>query len=163
MTSNMVAVLGEDLTELAPGVFPDAPFPEPVLALYHHLWSGAVYGDVDYWEQFASQSSIEVMIYDVVSTSVYPGVTGNPTLDLGPVTVQWWREHARQGSTTPGHRTDEEKHLELAMITLNRTQITKPLARRVRARAEDTMRLFAAALFWQDGEDAFPLSRYLRD
>lgn len=161
MTLDVLDALTEDLGNVAPGCFPDAEFPEPVLALYHHLWMSASNDDIDYWEHYASQSSIEVIIFDVVSTSVYPGVCGNPELDGGPVSLRWWSEHARQGAPEPGMRSDEEKHLELAQIMLNRNDIPAMLERRVATRADDTMRLFAATLLYHDlVPDGFPVDRY---
>lgn len=161
MTLEVIDALGEDLGNLSPGCFPDAPFPEPVLALYHHLWMCASREDVDYWEHYASQSAIEVIIFDVVSTSVYPGVAGNPALDAGPVSLQWWREHARQGAAEPGMRSDEEKHLELAQLMLNRGEIPALMERRVANRADETMRLFAATMLYHDRDAiAFPVEDY---
>ena len=163
MTLEVIEALGEDLGNHSPGCFPDAEFPEAVLALYHHLWMSASRDDVDYWEHYASQSAIEVIIFDVVSTSVYPGIVGNPTLDAGPVSHQWWREHARQGAAEPGMRSDEEKHLELAQLMLNRGEIPAMMERRVADRADETMRLFAATLLYHDRESVeFSTDRYRR-
>jgi len=162
-TTRYSEALGEDLGNHSPGCFPDAEFPEAVLALYHHLWMSASRDDVDYWEHYASQSAIEVIIFDVVSTSVYPGIVGNPTLDAGPVSQQWWREHARQGAAEPGMRSDEEKHLELAQLMLNRGEIPAMMERRVANRADETMRLFAATLLYHDRESVeFSTDRYRR-
>ena len=74
MTRAVLKALTDDPNNYAPGAFPDAPFPEPVLALYHQFFMTSTYEDIDYWEHFASQSAIEMTIYSVVSTSVLPGV-----------------------------------------------------------------------------------------
>ena len=159
MTMRVVEALTADEANTAPGAFPEPPFPEPVLALYHQLWMTASRDDVDHWEHFASQSGMEFIIFDVVSTSIYPGVAGNPELDGGPVTLQWWREHAKQGSIQPGVRSDEEKHLELAQIVLNRHEFTPELHARIATTVENTMRLFAATMSWHD-RHTFPTDRF---
>jgi hypothetical protein len=160
MTKGVLAALTKDPTSYSPGCFPDAPFPEPVLALYHHLWMTASYDDIDFWEHFASQCAVETAIYSVVSTSVIPGVHGHPELDAGPATLRWWMEHARlEGSAAA--RTDEEKHLEISRIALNRSEIANSIRDQVVARAEDTLRLFAATLACQiSASEQFPLERY---
>ena len=163
MTKDVLAALTEDLRDVSPGCFPDPVFPEPVLALYHHLYITGTHEDVHYWEHFASQSSMEVIIYDIVSTSIYPGVVGNPDLDAGPESTQWWAEHAKQGSEAIGKPTDEEKHLKLAQIALNRSATAESLKTYIASRAEDTMRLFTATLLSQDQQfGSFPIERYLR-
>jgi hypothetical protein len=163
MTKDVLAALTEDLRDVSPGCFPDPVFPEPVLALYHHLYMTGTHDDVHYWEHFASQSSMEVIIYDIVSTSIFPGVVGNPELDAGAESTQWWAEHAKQGSEVMGKRTDEEKHLQLAQIALNRSATAESLKTYIASRAEDTMRLFTATLLSQDKQyGSFPIERYLK-
>ena len=39
--------------------------------------------------------SIEMVIYNVVSATVLPGLQGNPELEAGPEATEWWREHGR--------------------------------------------------------------------
>jgi hypothetical protein len=161
MTRAVLAALTKDPNDYAPGAFPDAPFPAPVLALYHHFFMTATYEDVDYWEHFACQSAIEMTIYSVVSTTVLPGVQGHPGLDGGPATLRWWTEHAKAESNA-ALRTDEEKHLDMSRLALNRSETANSLKDAVVARAEDALRLFAAALACQIIEsDRFPLERYL--
>jgi hypothetical protein len=143
--------------------FPDAVFPDAVLALYHHLWDSATDDSVSYWEHFASQAGIEMIIYDVVTTTILPGILGHPELDLGVASTHWWREHGRSAQPSAHQRTDEEKHLALSRMALNRSETANAVANAVEARAEDTMRLFAAALIAQRPYDhAFPLERYLK-
>ena len=159
MTRDVLAAITKDPTKYAPGVFPDAPFPEPVLALYHHFYMTSTYDDIDYWEHFATQSAVEMTIYSVVSTTVLPGVQGHPELDGGPATLRWWQEHAK---TEGGARTDEEKHLDMSRIALNRSETANSLKDAVVARAEDALRLFAAAMACQITEsERFPLERYM--
>lgn len=163
MTHDYLVAVTEDPTDINPGFFPDPVFPESVLAIYHHLWMTASAEDIDYWEHFASQSSMEVMIYDVVSTSIYPGVVGNAELDAGPATIEWWKEHAKQGNTDRGMRSDEEKHLELAQLVLDRRTVPHGLRAQVLSRAEDTMRLFAAAMRYQDlSQHRFSIERFAK-
>lgn len=161
MTRQVLAALTKDPNNYAPGAFPDAPFPEPVLALYHQFFMTATYENIDYWEHFASQSAIEMTIYSVVSTTVLPGVQGHPDLDGGPATLRWWMEHSKtEGNTAV--RTDEEKHLDMSRLALNRSETANSLKDAVVARAEDALRLFAASMACQMIEaDRFPLERYL--
>jgi hypothetical protein len=161
MTRDVLGALTKDPTDYAPGAFPDAPFPEPVLALYHQLFMTATYEDIDYWEHFASQSAIEMTIYSVVSSTVLPGVQGHPELDGGPATLRWWTEHAKAEGNS-GVRTDEEKHLDMSRVALNRSETANSRKETVVARAEDALRLFAAAMACQITEsERFPIERYL--
>lgn len=161
MTYDVLAALTKDPSNYAPKVFPDPPFPEPVLALYHHFYMTSTYEDIDYWEHFATQSAVEMTIYSVVSTTVLPGVQGHPELDAGPATLRWWTEHAKTEGDD-GVRTDEEKHLDMSRIALNRSETANSLKEDVVARAEDALRLFAAAMACQITEsERFPLERYM--
>jgi hypothetical protein len=161
MTRDVLAGITKDPTNYAPGVFPDSPFPEPVLALQHFLFMSATYEDIDYWEHFASQSAIEMTIYSVVSTTVLPGVQGHPELDGGAATLRWWTEHAKADANA-GVRTDEEKHLDMSRIALNRSETANSLKEAVVARAEDALRLFAAAMACQIVEsERFPIAHYM--
>lgn len=161
MTREVLAALTKDPNNYAPRAFPDAPFPEPVLALYHQFFMTSTDESIDYWEHFASQSAIEMTIYSVVSTTVLPGVQGHPDLDGGPATLRWWLEHAKREGD--GHqRTDEEKHLDMSRLALNRSETANSLKDAVVARAEDALRLFAASMACQMIEsERFPLERYL--
>src|SRR5437867_6107744 len=71
---DVLVAVRRDLGAGARKQFPDAIFPDAVLALYQHLWSSASDDSVSYWEHFASQAGIEMVIYDVVTTSILPGV-----------------------------------------------------------------------------------------
>ncbi|MGH7665125.1 MAG: hypothetical protein ACRENI_12665 [Gemmatimonadaceae bacterium] len=162
MTAEVLGSVTDGGASLGPDCFPDSVFPEPVLALYHHLWMTASYDGIDYWEHFASQSCMEVMIYDVVSTSIYPGVSGRAHLDGGPAAMRWWQEHARQGSIESGRAIDEERHLELSKLALDRKTVNDTVRAQIVSRAQDTMRLFAAAMMCQDfASKSFPLEHYL--
>ncbi|MDQ6887431.1 MAG: hypothetical protein M3068_09065 [Gemmatimonadota bacterium] len=157
MTRMVLQELTDDPTHYAPGVFPDAPFPEPVLALYHHLWMTASYDDIDYWEHFASQCAVEMAIYNVVSTTIIPGIHSNSELNGGPATMRWWLEHSKLDGAQNGARTAEEKHLEVSRIALNRSETANSLRDIVASRAEETLRLFAATFACQIKESD-PLS-----
>lgn len=161
-TAGVLDALIADPKNVAPGFFVDAPFPEPIIAICHFLWSSASAEHVHYWEHFASQSGIEMVIFDVVSGTVLPGVIGNRELDLGLASTQWWREHGRLPTDTSTAKSDEEKHLELARIALNRSDSAKEHRDAICRRAEDTMRLFAATLVAQSGAtNTFPIDRYI--
>ena len=141
----------------------DALFPDPVLALCHHLWVSAADESVTYWEHFASQAGIEMVIWDVVTGSILPGVVGHPELDRGVASTHWWLEHGKPPHPTSERRTDEEKHLALSRMALNRSETASAVASAVEARAEDTMRLFAASLISQRAHDhSFPIERYVK-
>lgn len=143
--------------------FPDAIFPDALLALCHHLSSSASDEGVSYWEHFASQAGIEMVIYDVVTHSILPGVLGHPELDRGVASTHWWMEHGQPPAPAAHHTTDEEKHLALSKTALNRSETANAVAPAVESRAEDTMRLFAATLIAQRPHDhAFPIERYLK-
>jgi len=162
-TRQVLLAVRRDLGAGAGLRFPDAIFPDAVLALYHHLWSSAADDSVSYWEHFASQAGIEMVIYDVVTHSILPGVLGHPELDRGVASTHWWMEHGQPPEPAAHRHTDEEKHLALSKMALNRSETANALADAVESRAEDTMRLFAAALIGQRPHDhAFPIERYLK-
>ena len=146
MTAEVVVGVRRDLRAGTGGRFPDSGYPDAVLALYHHLWSSASDPSVSYWEHFASQAGIEMVIYDVVTTSILPGVLGHPELDRGVASTHWWTEHGQLPAPLTQRRTDEEKHLALSKMALNRSETANLVAIPVESRAEDTMRLFAATL-----------------
>jgi hypothetical protein len=162
-THNVLACVRRDLGAGANDQFEDALFPDAVLALCHHLCVSATDESVSYWEHFASQAGIEMVIYDVVTTSILPGVLGHPELDLGVASTHWWLEHGQPPAPTTRGRTDEEKHLALSKMALNRSETANAVVDAVESRAEDTMRLFAAALIAQRPHDhAFPIERYVK-
>lgn len=163
MTAGVLAAMTRDGQNVAPGCFPGAIFPEPILAVCQHLSTSATHPSVNYWSHFASQSAIEMVIYDVVSTSVLPGLMGNPELDEGPASTQWWREHGRTDASPTAEQIDEERHLELSRVALNRSKEANALHGAVTSRAEDTLRLFAGALICQDvASDQFPVERFIK-
>jgi hypothetical protein len=161
--NDVVASVRRDLRLGAPPQFTDSMFPDAVLALYHHLWKSASDDSVSYWEHFASQAGIEMIIYDVVTRTILPGVLSHPELDRGVASTHWWMEHGQPPEPAMHRRTDEEKHLELSKLALNRSETANLLAIPVHSRADDTMRLFAASLIAQRPHDhAFPIERYLK-
>jgi len=152
--------------DLAAGAHPHfegSPFPSAVLALHHHLAMTAGDPEIPYWEHFASQASIEMTIYEVVNQTILPGVLHHPELDRGVASTHWWLEHGRNPVSDGGLRTDEEKHLALSRSALNRSETANTIALDVEARAEDTLRLFAATLIAQHpGQHTFPIERFRR-
>jgi hypothetical protein len=165
LTTFTQATLEAVRLSLTPGprIFPDAIFPDAVLALCQHLSLSAGDATISYWEHFASQAGIEMVIYDVVTTTILPGVVRHPELDRGVASTHWWMEHGRPPGPQAHHRTDEEKHLALSKMALNRSETANALGPAVTARAEDAMRLFAAALLAQHPQaHAFPVERYLK-
>ena len=162
-TRETLVAVRRDLTAGNGRRFPDGIFPDAVLALCHHLWESASDPGVSYWEHFASQAGIEMVIFDVVTHTILPGVVGHSELDLGVASTRWWMEHGVPPEPRADHHIDEEKHLALSRMALNRSETANTVARDVEARAEDAMRLFAAALIAQQPQrHAFPIERYLR-
>src|ERR671938_676279 len=92
--------------------FTDAIYPDAVLALYHYLWTSASDDSVSYWEHFASQAGIEMVIYDVVTHSILPGVVSHPELDRGVASTHWWLENGKLPQPAFPRRSAEEKHRE---------------------------------------------------
>lgn len=163
LTADVVGAVRANLGAGGGSRFENALFPDAVLALYHHLYSSASDTDVSYWEHFASQAGIEMVIYDVVTTSILPGVLSHPELDRGVASTHWWMEHGQPPTPVVRERTDEEKHLALSRMALNRSETANLVAIAVESRAEDTMRLFAASLIAQrPHEHEFPVERYLK-
>lgn len=163
-TQDVLAAVRRDLDAGGTGRFPNTIYPDAVIALYHYLWNSASDDSISYWGHFASQAGIEMVIFDVVTTSILPGVVGHPDLDLGVASTHWWMEHGQPAHPTARGRTDEEKHLALSRAALNRNETANALATDVEARAENSMRLFAAALLAQSPRDhEFPIERYLKE
>jgi hypothetical protein len=148
MTQQVVEAIQQDPNNLAPGIFPNPPFPEPVLALCHHMFIVAIDSRHCFWSHFASQSGLELMICDINTESFYPGIVGNPQVDCGEKTIAWWREHNRK--TQDGARTTEEKHLEIAKYTLNRSVEASTRVSKLLAVSDVSLRLFAAAIIAHD-------------
>jgi hypothetical protein len=162
-TADVLGAVRRDLSAGAGKDFHDALYPDAVLALYQHLWNSASDDSVSYWEHFASQAGIEMVIYDVVTQTILPGVLEHPELDRGVASTHWWMEHGQPPLPAIHHRTDEEKHLALSKMALNRSETANALSEAVERRAEDTMRLFAASLIAQRPHDhAFPIERYIK-
>jgi hypothetical protein len=88
-THDVLAAVRRDLGAGARSQFANSVFPDAVLALYQHLWNSASDDSVSYWEHFASQAAIEMAIYDVVTTSILPGVLEHPELDRGVASTHW--------------------------------------------------------------------------
>lgn len=163
LTDNVLSGVRRDLGAGAGSHFENSVFPDAVIALYHHLYRSATHDSVSYWEHFASQAGIEMVIYDVVTTSILPGVLEHPELDRGLASTHWWLEHGQPPKPVARHQTDEEKHLALSKMALNRSETANLVAVAVESRAEDTMRLFAASLIAQNPRDhVFPVERYLK-
>ena len=161
MTNEMVEVARQDITNVAPGIFPDPVVPEPIIGLYHLLYQTATDPEIDFWEHFACQSALENIIFEVVSESVHPGIKDNPLFDLGPATTRWWTEHARQGSED-GRRTDEEKHLQLSRRALNRESAANAISEKIYDRTKSAVSLFAASAICNNtGKSDFDIKPYI--
>jgi hypothetical protein len=149
LTQRVINAITQDTPNFSPGCFPDATFPEPVLALFHHMYTVAESPSLSFWAHFASQSAIESTIYGCATESVYPGVVGNPNLDRGARSTAWWTEHAQQGGSEARPST-EEKHLHVAKSILNRQGDTPQQAEVILPITKQTLELFSAAIRWHD-------------
>lgn len=162
MSAAVIKAIRNDISNVSPASFPDAIFPEPVLALCHQMWMTAAYKDIPYWEHFGGQYGIEAIILEVVSNSVLPGVMKSPDLAFGLNTLRWWKEHVRSEQTPSRRRSAEQKHVELARLVLNKSSEANAISDSVVRRADDTMLLFLATALWHDFCGAsFPIERYL--
>jgi hypothetical protein len=149
MTQRVINAITQDTPNFSPGCFPDATFPEPVLALFHHMYSVAECLSQSFWAHMASQSAIECTIYGFVTESVYPGLVGNPNLDRGARSTAWWKEHAKQGSSEGRPRT-EEKHLRISKSILNRVRGIEHQTEAILRITKQTLQLVSAAIRWHD-------------
>jgi hypothetical protein len=145
MTRQVVDCLAQNREDVCPGYFPTPVFPEPVLALFHHMVMISSDDRYSFWCHFGSQSAMEATIYEIVSESYCPGTVGNPELDRGPGSTSWWREHSKCVANGD-NRTTEEKHLEIAKITLNRSREANRDAEDVLRVVEESLLLFSATL-----------------
>ncbi len=123
--------------------FPNAVLPQSVLALCEFLLRGATDVNVTFWEHFAAQTAVEAIIYRVVSYSIYPGVRDRSDLNVGDESIAWWREHAKQEGAAVKESSDEEKHLKMAQLMLDR-KVDEALASQVLTRCTHMMELFIA-------------------
>jgi hypothetical protein len=76
-------------------------------------------------------------------------VAGNVELDAGLESLAWWKEHTRQGSHAGGKNV-EEKHLEIAKTTLNKSMRANQIKEQIASTVEDTLVLFVATMRWHD-------------
>ena len=115
-----------------PDAFPNAPFPQPILAICHYLMGAATDPEVKFLIYLALQSGIEFALVKAISESVFPGVAGtrdrlqlNPELvpdadvaEAGtvPLSIKWFDEHADYGQ---GGKA-ELRHVKHGREQLNR-------------------------------------------
>jgi hypothetical protein len=125
--------------------FLNRELPQPVLGLCHLLLMTSSRSSATFWEHFASQTAIEYVIYQVVSSSVYPGVLSRSDLNLGPASIEWWSEHCDDKSARGGRPNDEERHLRVARALLDR--YSDPTAfNQILESARDAIELFSACV-----------------
>jgi hypothetical protein len=144
LARDVIDALAADRRNTAPGIFPASPFPEPVVALVHHMEAIATGDASSFWCHFASQSAVEMTLFEVTSAA-YSGIAGNPELDCGPRSTAWWKEHTRS-ATDGAERSIEEKHLHIARHTLNRSREANACAEEILRVTEESLLLFAATI-----------------
>jgi len=140
-----------------PDAFPNAPFPQPILAICHYLMGAATDPEVKFLIYLALQSGIEFALVKAISESVFPGVAGtrdrlqlNPELvpdadvaEAGtvPLSIKWFDEHADYGQ---GGKA-ELRHVKHGREQLNRKLVEESDVRDALRRVDDVLRLWAAA------------------
>jgi hypothetical protein len=145
MTRKVISALAVNREHVSPGYFPTPVFPEPVLALFHHMLMVATCESFNFWCHFASQSALEATIYHIVSESYYPGTAGHRELGPTPDSTSWWSEHSnyvRNGES----RSTEEKHMQIAKLTLNRARVANAHSDELLVVVEESLLLFSAAI-----------------
>src|SRR6266581_8573797 len=138
-----------------PEAFPNAPFPQPILAICHYLLGTATDPEVKFLIYLALQSGIEFALVKAISESVFPGVAGTrDRLQLNlqlvpdvaeagtvPVSIKWFDEHAEYGQ---GGKA-ELRHVKHGREQLNRNLLEESDVRDALRRVNDVLRLWAAA------------------
>ncbi len=138
-----------------PEAFPNAPFPQPILAICHYLLGTATDPEVTFLIYLALQSGIEFALVKAISESVFPGVAGSrDRLQLNlllvpdvaeagtvPVSIKWFDEHAEYGQ---GGKA-ELRHVKHGREQLNRNLLAESDVRDALRRVDDVLRLWAAA------------------
>ena len=138
-----------------PEAFPNAPFPQPILAICHYLLGTATDPEVKFLIYLALQSGIEFALVKAISESVFPGVAGSrDRLQLNlllvpdvaeagtvPVSIKWFDEHAEYGQ---GGKA-ELRHVKHGREQLNRNLLAESDVRDALRRVDDVLRLWAAA------------------
>ena len=138
-----------------PEAFPNAPFPQPILAICHYLLGTATDPEVTFLIYLALQSGIEFALVKAISESVFPGVAGTrDRLQLNlqlvpdvaeagtvPVSIKWFDEHAEYGQ---GGKA-ELRHVKHGREQLNRNLLEESDVRDALRRVNDVLRLWAAA------------------
>lgn len=142
-TAGVVAAIRADEDDFAPGQFHLNNFAESVYALHHHMHTLATDRRYSFWHHFASQCAIEAVIYRTVSALIYPTVSGDSALNVGEQSVLWFKEHAAHDAGD-GSRSAEEKHLQIARLTLNKSREANDDAAAILDSVETSLRLFAA-------------------
>ena len=145
MTRKYVDTMAENRNRISPGLFPAPVFPEPTLALFHHMRMVATSEKYDFWCHFASQSAMEATIYDIVSTSYYPGTDAHPELCPTQDSIEWWSEHSNHKRDGEG-RSTEEKHMEISRLTLNRSRLANENVQQILDVVEESLLLFSASI-----------------
>lgn len=153
LTQEVLTALREART---PNTFPNASFPQSLLAICHYLKRAAADPAIKLFIYFALQSGIEFALVKAVSESVFPGVAGtrdqpqlNPELvpdaditEAGavPLSIKWFDEHADYGQ---GGRI-ELQHVKHGRELLNRNIREEADVREALRRVDEVLLLWTA-------------------
>ena len=139
-------------------VFKDCPFPDAIAALHHYMWMTGALPRFHYLEHYASQLAMEVVIGYTVTRSIGPGVIARSELSIDGRAINWWTAHTL--NCNHGAPSEEEKHIQLAVHTLNARGGNGSEAS-ILATTEIKLMLFQAAIWVQtDPANRFDLHRY---
>ncbi len=128
-------------------MFRDAPVPGATVAIYHFMWLVAVSPEFGYWEHYASQLAMEIVICDVVTRSILPGTTDRAELAPCDEAVAWWAAHALPAATGFSQsRSDEEKHILIGTRTLSRLGSADTMQAAVLDTSKNKLALFERAI-----------------
>ena len=154
LTYKVLTALKEART---PDAFPNAPFPQPILAICHYLMGAATDPEVKFLIYLSLQSGIEFALVKAISESVFTGVAGTryqlqlnpelvPDVDVAeagavPLSIKWFDEHADYGQ---GGKV-ELRHVKHGREQLNRNLVEESDVRDALQRVDDVLLLWAAA------------------
>ncbi len=137
---------------IAKKLYPKPPLPHPVLALTYQMDKTGQNGNP--WIHFACQSAIETVLINLVTFGLPTYMEKHPEFFNSPVTKAWWHEHTK--STGEGKANDEERHVSVSLMTLDRYATA---SKEMRETVYGTLKLFVSVLMYFSC-GIFPIDRY---